>query len=210
MKTAFTFVAFLCFTHTTVMASNAVIDDIRAKGETCRAMAQTAEGQKLAHLCLSSCARYGDTLTQYPELLSDIGVKRCHRDYARAQKGLTKTPPPVNRTQNAPAKVEPARTTMPDVEGLWTGILRGEMRVRADARTDWQQICRGTAMVMAFAHDSTDTIEQQKQRRLDQTAFFKQLKRKDQVRLIGITYDPARAGQQLHCQAERVEIIGSN
>jgi len=209
MKIVFTFVAFLFCTYTNVATSNAVLDDLGSKGEACRAMAQTPEGQRIAHMCLRSCTRYSDTLAKYPELLTDEGVARCNKDYAKIQQGLSKTPSPINRSDNTPA-VQPASATIPDVEGMWMGMLKGRMRVRADDRIDWQQICRDTVRIMAFTYHASDTKEEHAQRRLDQKTFLKQLKRKDRVRLIGITYNPAQAGKQLHCEAQRVEISSSN
>ena len=88
---------------------------------------------------------------------------------------------------------EPALTapSMPDVEGIFQRAgPRGSFTVRAEGRdADWMEICRGAT-------------------RINEPGGLARRPEGIRIRLVNITYDPERVGQQLTpCTAERVELL---
>lgn len=90
-------------------------------------------------------------------------------------------------------KIEPTMSSMPDVEGIFVGGIKGRLRVKVEGRDDWTTTCVASARLKNYRDE-----------------FMKNLKAKDRVRLIGITYDPNRVGKGSlsHCIAETGIILG--
>jgi len=112
--------------------------------------------------------------------------------------------------KDSPVAAVAARVSMPDVVGIWTGNIKNRVRIRADSRQDWHKICRGLARVKILTYSGSDTVEARNEKARFREVFYKRIKPKSRVRLIGVTYEPdsvGRGGKKFHCQAENIAIL---
>ncbi|MEM7421945.1 MAG: hypothetical protein AAF364_19865 [Pseudomonadota bacterium] len=184
------------------------IENIRKKVEQCQQWGQTKNGK--AQNAAIHCLRYCSAYVSSPESLTSEGAEYCNKEYLNAKflaTGVKESETPadndkaatksavkhrVRDTTNSTTTDKP-RSSMPDVEGVFVALLKGRMRVRVDDYKDWSHICKDMVRVEHYSE------------------IARKIKRKDRVRITGISYDPesvGRKGNKFHCEAERVIILG--
>lgn len=153
--------------------------------------AATTAFKNKAQNCHDSCARDVKRISR-----QGTSMHRAEAFWLRCTKcGDTEPKQYTNEGSRTLFTNENTKTTMssmPDVEGIYVAYLKGRMRVRADDNKDWSHICRDLVRVEHYSE------------------IARKIKRKDRVRITGITYDPesvGRKGQKYHCKAERVIIL---
>ncbi len=183
------------------------VEELLNKGQECRSWVAAGDlNRRYASSCLTACEKLGAMVAQHPELLTDEVLQRCSEAHSSAQAylpGMQKPEAPVadvsGRTGVRETREERSlrnsqavmtRASMPDVEGLFMTIIKGEPRVRADSRDDWTRICTSRARVINFPDEVKNN-----------------LKPRIRVRLTGITYHVNTKGSGTDCKAERLIIL---
>lgn len=171
-----------------------VVDMNKAKQEYKVAVenAATSESKMQAQNCHDSCAHDVKRISR-----QGTSMHRAEAFWLRCTKCGDTEPKQYtyegSRTLINSEKTKITMSSMPDVEGIYVAYLKGRMRVRVDDNKDWSHICRDLVRVEHYSE------------------IVRKIKRKDRVRITGITYDPesvGRKGQKYHCKAERVIILG--
>lgn len=200
------------------ISSDVEIKELLQKGAECRNWSKQGDMQMSLSTrpCLITCEQYGNRVAHNLEQLTPSGVEDCRSAYARTKQkmsGLVVSPvqtPSLRVRKDNPAAPVAERVSMPDVVGVWTGNIKSRVRIRSDSRQDWQKICRGLARVNIFTYSGSDTVEVQNEKARLRDAFYKKIKPKDRVQLVGVTYEPdsvGRGGKRFHCLAERIVIL---
>ena len=181
--------------------AESVVEELRNKGQQCQSWIDAGDvSRRQGYNCVALCERYGVSVEQHPELLSDGAVRGCNETYSRLRKSLPGMQQPTvpatetHRVRKERESIEERmqrRVSMPDLEGLLVSAGIGGLRVRADSRDDWKDICSETAKVRMPYETS------------------KSLKTMTRVSLVGITYLPEANGRRSGsgCTAERVIIL---
>lgn len=171
-----------------------VVDMNKAKQEYKLAVekAATSESKMQAQNCHDSCVRNIKSISR-----QGTSMHRAEAFWLRCTKCGDTEPKQYtydgSRTLINNEKTMTTMSSMPDVEGIFVALIKGRLRVRADDYKGWSQICRDLVRVEHYSE------------------IARKIKRKDRVRITGITYDPesvGKKGQKFHCKAERVIILG--